>query len=392
MTSRNWCFTLNNYTEDDICDIQAWDVDYMVYGHEVGESGTPHLQGYAEFKVTKRLETLKKLNTRIHWGYRLADRESCILYCKKGNQSKKEWDELKELGPNYGRAATIFEKGKRKKSQGKRNDLSEIKAMVKNGENMREIFDEANSFQALKMAEAGMKLFEPKRDFKPQVTWLWGPTGVGKSYRAFKEAVNPWVSGVNLKWFDGYDQHEDVIFDDFRADFCTFHVLLRLLDRYPMIVETKGGSRQFLAKRIWITSCHHPGKIYNKSDEDQRQLLRRIDYIVHVSEEDGKRLQEDLNDEKVRNFIKEQIEILEQKSDLQIPPVENAITLKPRLGAEVCDRAEVGGNTITPTKKLNNYNNRTPWCDTVLCDNTCACNFMGDEDDPAWDNVAVADV
>jgi len=86
----------------------------------------------------------------------------------------------------------------------------------------------------------------------------------------------------NLQWWDGYDNQDAVLFDDFRGDFCTFHYLLRVLDRYPMRVEVKGSSREFNSKRIYITSCYPPTEIYNKSDEDVKQLIRRIDEIIFL--------------------------------------------------------------------------------------------------------------
>lgn len=51
-----WQFTLNNYTEDDIEKIQETmkDIGEYVFETEIGENGTPHLQGYIEFIRKKR--------------------------------------------------------------------------------------------------------------------------------------------------------------------------------------------------------------------------------------------------------------------------------------------------------------------------------------------------
>jgi hypothetical protein len=48
-----WCFTLNNYTDEDIFEINSLiefnsNMNYLCYGKEIGESGTIHLQGYFE--------------------------------------------------------------------------------------------------------------------------------------------------------------------------------------------------------------------------------------------------------------------------------------------------------------------------------------------------------
>lgn len=264
MSSRNWCWTLNNYTDEDLQKIGEWDCKYLVYGKEKGENNTPHLQGYVEFEGSKKLTTLKKLHEKIHWETRKGSRDEAINYCKKDKNT--------------------FEKGMAIKTQGKRNDLVRIKQMVKDGKNTKDIWDEAPSFQAMKMAEIGLKLYEEKRSWKPEVFWFCGPTGTGKTKKAFEMAVNPWVSGRNLKWWEGYDGHADVIIDDFRGDFCTFHELLRILDRYEYRIETKGGSRQLRARRIWLTSCKTPFEVYPNVGEDVAQLIRRIDHLEYFAQ------------------------------------------------------------------------------------------------------------
>ena len=83
------------------------------------------------------------------------------------------------------------------------------------------------------------------------------------------------------KWFEGYDGHKKVLIDDMRKDFMKFHELLRLLDRYPMRVEQKGTSRQFVANHIIITSAYNPAMLF-ETREDIHQLLRRIDNIEYL--------------------------------------------------------------------------------------------------------------
>lgn len=59
---RAWCFTLNNYTTGDWNFIRAAlkDCVYGVVGKEVGESGTPHLQGFVYFEAAKTYSAVKK--------------------------------------------------------------------------------------------------------------------------------------------------------------------------------------------------------------------------------------------------------------------------------------------------------------------------------------------
>jgi len=65
---------------------------------------------------------------------------------------------------------------------------------------------------------------------------------------------------------------------------CTFSELLRLLDRYPYTVETKGGSVQFNASMIIFTSPHSPMEMWGaRTQEDLQQLMRRITEVRHFS-------------------------------------------------------------------------------------------------------------
>lgn len=259
--SRNWCFTVNNYQKSDEQSFQSRKHKYLVYGREKGEKGTPHMQGYIEFGGAKKLETLKKeYGYHIHWEVRKGTAEEASKYCKKDGDYHEDGEISK---------------------QGKRSDIIRIKEMMKQGvRDPKVYYEECTSYQALRFAEKGIELFEQKREWKSIVHWYYGPTGTGKTATAYQKYPNAWISSRDLKWWQGYNGEENVIIDDFRGDFCTFHELLRILDRYPYRVEIKGGSRQLLAKNIIVTCPYHPAEVYkNRTQEDINQLLRRIDHV-----------------------------------------------------------------------------------------------------------------
>lgn len=113
-----------------------------------------------------------------------------------------------------------------------------------------------------------------------EVVCYWGPTGVGKSRRAWEEAgLNAYPKDPRTKFWDGYRDHEHVVIDEFRGDIDIAHIL-RWFDRYPVIVEVKGGSRVFKARKIWITSNLHPDLWYPILDPlTKAALMRRLQII-----------------------------------------------------------------------------------------------------------------
>lgn len=79
------------------------------------------------------------------------------------------------------------------------------------------------------------------------------------------------------KFWDGYRSHRAVVIDEFRGGIDIAHVL-RWFDRYPVILEVKGGSVCFCAQRIWITSNVNPEFWYPEADpETKAALMRRLE-------------------------------------------------------------------------------------------------------------------
>jgi len=108
----------------------------------------------------------------------------------------------------------------------------------------------------------------------------WGPTGTGKSRRAWGEAgLDAYPKDPNTKFWCGYRGQSAVVIDEFRGNIGISH-LLRWLDRYPVLVEVKGSSTVFKAEKVWITSNLHPREWYKDVDElTMEALLRRLDVI-----------------------------------------------------------------------------------------------------------------
>lgn len=261
--SRAWVFTLNNYTDLDIKQFEDLSCNYIKFGKECGTENTPHLQGFVIFKTQYRLSQLKKLNTKVHW-------EATNAKFLEHNQ-------------NYcGKDGNVYEKDSR--NQGVRNDLKAVAKLVKE-KGVSAVIDEMPEMY-IKYHSGIEKLHtrcQQPRTIKPNVIWIYGETGVGKTRHVFdNHSIDEiWISNKNLQWWDGYENQNVVLIDDFRKDFCTFHELLRILDRYPYMVAVKGGFKQLNSEFIYITSPFSPAETY-ETREDTQQLLRRITKILKL--------------------------------------------------------------------------------------------------------------
>lgn len=111
----------------------------------------------------------------------------------------------------------------------------------------------------------------------------WGPTGTGKSRRAWSEAgLDAFPKDPRTKFWCGYRGHEHVVIDEFRGDIAIGH-LLRWLDRYPVNVEIKGSSTVLKANSFWITSNLSPEQWYPDVDAETFAALRRRLKVTNFS-------------------------------------------------------------------------------------------------------------
>jgi len=118
--------------------------------------------------------------------------------------------------------------------------------------------------------------------FERKVVVYHGPTGTGKSRRAWDEATwSAYPKDPRSKFWDGYRDQKHVVFDEFRGGIDIAH-LLRWFDRYPVLVEIKGASTCLVAEKIWITSNLHPREWYPDLDYVTYQALERRLEIIEI--------------------------------------------------------------------------------------------------------------
>lgn len=291
-------FTLNNWTEEEyslLTEDFALQTKWLVVAKETAPgTGTPHLQGACVLGSQMTWSRLKAVPcfARAHLEVMRGKPEDSAAYCSKEDEAPFV----------HGNMPT----------PGKRNDLRlATDRILKEGTTVRDLAKDPEAATVVVKFFKGLTVLRslslPDREGPPIVIWLHGATGTGKTRCAYESGAamaralgrdrdDIWISSGGLRWFDGYDGQTVAIFDDFRAKHVTsFAFLLRLLDRYPVNVEFKGGSARWIPRVIFITCPSSPDDCFatrkEHVPEDIRQLERRISRVVHLEEvwDDAKR-------------------------------------------------------------------------------------------------------
>lgn len=274
---RNYCFTDFELTS-------KWanlNYSYLTWGVEICPStGVTHHQGYIELTNGMTISAVKKKvqNNKIHLEARRGSQLDAIRYCHKGEQSKEEWNEFKDAGPNWGLNADIYTDGE-PKNQGKRTDITEIMSLIKD-ENVSQL-EIAATYPTQwviyrKSFESYRQLLQEKRTWKTKVIIIWGQAGVGKTRYAIEQGAEPIEFGGSF--IRGYKNQDKIVFDNLEEDDIPFTTLLKMTDRYPYTVNIKGGEMTWNPKELYITSVQNAALWHSHTNE----WSRRIDEIIYI--------------------------------------------------------------------------------------------------------------
>lgn len=261
--AKTWVFTWNNYDDAAVETVKSWEgsVTRLTVSKEVGEGGTPHLQGAVTWKAAKRLTALKKLAPSVHWEVAIA-KEDAFLYCaKEGSELVVQVDNRK---------------------QGKRSDLLDVAEAIKEGGTMRQVaLEHPVAFMKYHKGIAAYKdiieiedvepefkmeefLREPIEDLDEYTYLLHGEPGTGKTSYALAHFRKPLLVS-NIEDLRNLEDHDGVVFDDMSFTHWPTTAQIHLVDvantrsihaRYSNVKLKKG------LKRI-ITTNSEPDEVLN---------------------------------------------------------------------------------------------------------------------------------
>lgn len=114
---------------------------------------------------------------------------------------------------------------------------------------------------------------------EPVGVWYWGVPGAGKSYLARQRFPKAYLKMAN-KWWDGYQQQENVILDEIEKDCKLGHHLKIWTDSYGFIAEIKGEAVKIRPKNFVITSNYSIEEVFGEDMMLVTALKRRFK-VVH---------------------------------------------------------------------------------------------------------------
>lgn len=266
--SRSFCFTLNNPTPDEERLIQALEALYVIYGREKApKTGTPHLQGYVYFENGKTESAARKLLPRAHVERARGDAWQNMEYCSKDGD--------------------VFTKGTppastKEKGDGEVSRWAEAYKAVE--ERRYEDVPPDIICRSLRQIEyavervSGVKRKVSMLEGELEHEWIYGPPRTGKSRYVSEAYSDAYLKDPTSRWWDGYNDQDVVVLDDYDSAGVRPIYLKRWLDRYPFPAEVKKGQAVIRPRKVVITSNYHPNELW-RDETTRKAILARVKLI-----------------------------------------------------------------------------------------------------------------
>lgn len=288
--SRSWCYTINNYTDQDEFrlseGVAGAHLTYNVFGKEVGESGTPHLQGFCMFNTQRRFLGVKAIigaNAHVEIAKTIG---AAINYCKKDGQFVE-----------YG----ILPKCRTEAGQREQGRWDVIRQLVLDHDYLRletEFFQEWSKYRRAWENYKTPIYREVMQDVGIDNWWISGPTGTGKSSQIagyckannisyFKKPIN--------KWFFNYNHETVVHVDEPYPGWAGKRQLIEWADRAPITVDVKNGHAYINIPQVYVTSNYSIAEVFADCPhvdlEAMRRRFKEISMDQPMDEQEFKRLE-----------------------------------------------------------------------------------------------------
>jgi len=271
--AKTWMYTLNNWTEDELDKLtKLTNVNKHVCANEIGEMGTPHLQGRITFNKEWTFNMWKKFNTRM------SVRAAKYIDC---DYERKDGDILIDID--------------NRKKKGSRTDLDDIYHKLDEGSTVTDVAKDYPS-QYIRYHKGIERLAEliqddieegdydlqdccdfiqlAPLDFTESCTHMVvGPPGTGKTQYALSHFNKP-LFVTHMDDLKNFHQrvHDGIVFDDMNFKHLPRNSQIHLVDQdHGRSIHVRYGTARIPKRTKKIFTCN-----YSCVDMDDDAIARRV--------------------------------------------------------------------------------------------------------------------
>ena len=291
--SRKYLLTINNpnehgITHESIQEILANNFKSLVFACMSDEVASQHHKHiFLAFSSPVRFSQIKRHFPTAHIdksrGTSENNRDYVFKQCKWADSNKAETN-LKDTHWEWGEIPV--------ERQGSRSDLAELYELIHDGYSNAEIIEQnPDNILLLQHIDRTRKAIleeKYKSDWRDlEVTYIFGPTGTGKSSYVMETHGYANVFRVTdyLHPFDSYRQQDVIVFEEFSSSI-KIQDILNYLDGYPLELPSRYSNKQATFTKVYIISNSPLRKQYEtvqlEKTEIWKAFLRRIKKVLLI--------------------------------------------------------------------------------------------------------------
>jgi len=251
--------------------------DFVVVGEEVCTStGTPHYQGYIQFKRQLYRSQVSKIFPTAWLGVANGTAQENYAYCTEDGQ----WMEDGTMIVQHRLTNAEVIRGNEKRGKVRAEQWSDIISLCKQGD--FDTLQQKYPGEFYRYYQNGKRIYQDYQKRPADLAdvcgeWIYGAPGIGKSYMARQENPDFYDKPFN-KWWDGFQQEKTVILDDLDMTHKAWigSHLKRWADRYSFPGEMKGTTKQLRPQKIVVTSNYTIEEVFGEDLVLVAALKRRF--------------------------------------------------------------------------------------------------------------------
>lgn len=292
---RRYQLTINNpgkdWTHEKIrAALNTLTLAYFCMADEIGlQEQTPHTHIYFVAKTSAiRFSTIKGLFPTAHIEPAQGSSEENRAYVQKSGKWAND--------PKSGTAITnSFEEwgDLPEERQGERTDLAILYGYIKDGLSNYEIMEQNPDYmlnlEKIERARQAVREQQYRDTFRNlETTYIWGPTGTGKTRSVMEKYSYSGVYRVTdyMHPYDSYSGEDVLLLDEYGSNF-KIRDLLNYLDGYPLNLPCRYANRVACYTKVYIISNICLSKQYvdvqYESPATFAALLRRIHKVIRYT-------------------------------------------------------------------------------------------------------------